>query len=66
MTNVIPAAPVYARPVVVAGHTGPTGPSGASMAVGMATAPFESVDALVEVVKKLTKRVEALERKTGG
>jgi hypothetical protein len=53
MANVIPAAPVKAFPVVVAGMTGPTGPA----------ASMVTLAALQEAVQVLTARVAALEEK---
>jgi len=60
MTSFVPAAPIATRPVVVAGHTGPTGPS-----MGVAPAAMEVTDALVELVQDLRARVAALEAAVG-
>jgi hypothetical protein len=53
MANVIPAAPISAFPVVIAGPTGPTGPAG--------TMTTLSIEVLNDVVQQLKTRVEALE-----
>jgi hypothetical protein len=56
MANVIPAAPISAFPVVIAGPTGPTGPSS-----GSAASTAALIAALIDVVRQLEVRVEALE-----